>query len=606
MGKKNKNRRELCQTSDNTGDKVNFRNNVKENVPVKGLHNLGNTCYLNAALQCLARSPWLLNLLVVDESRESSLTKPNGDSLCTLCVSLPLMKCPLTTQFKELISVLKPGELPNTKMNSSNAISPGMFRNVFIERCPRFSGFRQHDSHELIRALLDCLKQEELSRWKKGILLKLNVNPKDVRDDEKESIRSWGKAASIATIVDRLFGGILVSTIQCCCCGTVRPKFEPFLDLSLSVSETNVSKRNINESVSKQHSKGASSSKQLRKKERKRKAPKQRKRQNFIHDYQSDQGCLDQCSSDSDSQKTKHNHQPLDTFIAKCCADVTDPNVDSKHVENVDGDLVVNEHQHEDNNGNNDVNLLNSNECELSSETLNQGSCDEVASSDGNCADVEGSDRYDSVVSLQVIPNGCDGNVKQSEINHINTELEKLSLNTVVSSQLFSCDSDELNQAIHYARVPLGQNRSNNSTEEGVTSIYECLSKYTSAELLTGSNRLICDVCTKQKSLDELDNNLDSESMDKQTSNNNKPDILQDAIKRDLIYKPPPILTIHLKRFQQASEQFLECMEHFLLHDQSTTTPLPKVIFPVQLDSNGFHVFREPPICISSFPQLFY
>ncbi|CAH8644900.1 unnamed protein product [Schistosoma rodhaini] len=570
MGKKNKNRRELCQTSDNTGDKVNFRNNVKENVPVKGLHNLGNTCYLNAALQCLARSPWLLNLLVVDESRESSLTKPNGDSLCTLCVSLPLMKCPLTTQFKELISVLKPGELPNTKMNSSNAISPGMFRNVFIERCPRFSGFRQHDSHELIRALLDCLKQEELSRWKKGILLKLNVNPKDVRDDEKESIRSWGKAASIATIVDRLFGGILVSTIQCCCCGTVRPKFEPFLDLSLSVSETNVSKRNINESVSKQHSKGASSSKQLRKKERKRKAPKQRKRQNFIHDYQSDQGCLDQCSSDSDSQKTKHNHQPLDTFIAKCCADVTDPNVDSKHVENVDGDLVVNEHQHEDNNGNNDVNLLNSNECELSSETLNQGSCDEVASSD----DVEGSDRYDSVVSLQVIPNGCDGNVKQSEINHINTELEKLSLNTVVSSQLFSCDSDELNQAIHYARVPLGQNRSNNSTEEGVTSIYECLSKYTSAELLTGSNRLICDVCTKQKSLDELDNNLDSESMDKQTSNNNKPDILQDAIKRDLIYKPPPILTIHLKRFQQVGFQLRKSQK--------------RIHFPIYLDITPF------------------
>lgn len=53
-----------------------------------------------------------------------------------------------------------------------------MFRNVFVERCPRFSGFGQHDSHELIRALLDCLKQEELARWKKGILLKLNVNPK--------------------------------------------------------------------------------------------------------------------------------------------------------------------------------------------------------------------------------------------------------------------------------------------------------------------------------------------------------------------------------------------------------------------------------------------
>ncbi|CAH8576155.1 unnamed protein product [Schistosoma mattheei] len=504
----------------------------------KGLHNLGNTCYLNAALQCLARSPWLLNLLVVDEPRESTLTKPNGDSISTLCVSLPLMKCPLTSQFKELVSVLKPDELSNSKMSSSNTISPGMFRNVFVERCPRFSGFGQHDSHELIRALLDCLKQEELARWKKGILLKLNVNPKDVRDDEKESIRNWGKAASIATTVDRLFGGILVSTLQCCCCGTVRPKFEPFLDLSLSVSQNNVSKHNINELVSKQHSKGASSSKQLRKKERKRKTQKQRKRQNFIHDHQSDQECLDQCSSDSDSRKTKHiEHSPLDTFIAMCCADATTPNVDSKLIENVNGDLDIDENQYKDNNGNNDVNkngenLPNLNECELSNETLNQSFCDEVASSDGNCADGEGSDRCDSVASLQVITNGCNENLQQVEMNNTNTEqityeLEKLCLNTVPS---FSCDSNELNQAIHYARIPLGQSKSINSTEDGVTSIYECLSKYTSAELLTGSNRLICD--------------------------------------------PPPILTIHLKRFQQVGVQLRKSQK--------------RIHFPIYLDITPF------------------
>ncbi|CAH8602989.1 unnamed protein product [Schistosoma curassoni] len=582
MGKKNKNRRELYQTLDNSGDKVNFRNDVKETVPVKGLHNLGNTCYLNAALQCLARSPWLLNLLVVDEPRESTLTKPNGDSISTLCVSLPLMKCPLTSQFKELISVLKPGELSNSKMSSSNTISPGMFRNVFVERCPRFSGFGQHDSHELIRALLDCLKQEELARWKKGILLKLNVNPKDVRDDEKESIRNWGKAASIATTVDRLFGGILVSTLQCCCCGTVRPKFEPFLDLSLSVSQNNVSKRNTNEFVSKHHSKGASSSKQLRKKERKRKTQKQRKRQHFIHDHQSDQECLDQCSSDSDSRKTKQiEHSPLDTFVAMCCDDVTTPNVNSKLIENVNGDLDIDENQYKDNKGNNDVNkngenLPNLNECELSSETLNQSFCDEVASSDGNCADGEGSDRCDSVASLQVITNGCDENLQQVEINNTNTEqityeLDKLCLNTVPS---FSCDSDELNQAIHYARIPLGQSKSINSTEDGVTSIYECLSKYTSAELLTGSNRLICDVCTKRNSLDELENNLTSETMNKQTSNNNKPDILQDVIKRDLIYKPPPILTIHLKRFQQVGVQLRKSQK--------------RIHFPIYLDITPF------------------
>ncbi|KAK4468877.1 hypothetical protein MN116_008039 [Schistosoma mekongi] len=594
MGKKIRNRKGLSQTSVNEGKNLELRNNVKENLPVKGLHNLGNTCYFNAALQCLGRSPWLLELLAGDEPRESTLTKPNEvnnrglatsfqGSVSTLCISLPPTKCILTTQFKELISILKSNE-SSIKMFSFNTISPGMLRNVFIERCPRFSGFRQHDSHELIRCLLDCIKQEELIRWKKGILLKLNINTKDVRDDVKESVRNWGKAASTATIVDRLFGGVLVSTIECCCCGTVRPRFEPFLDLSLSVTETDVSKHNRYESVSRHHSKDASHCKQLRKKERKRKTQKQRKYHSFTHDSQSDQEHLNHNSSDSDTERNGDGDQSKDTFIAKCCADVDDKRIEN---ENVSLDVIKN-HIECDNNSNDDnigANLTNQDESNHLSEALNHSNSEEtMASSDGNCADSEVSD---SVTSPQLTLNGSDVDLKRTETGDLHTaevitsELENFHLNSVAPSSQLLCDSDELSQAIHYARVPF--NRSVNiNTEQEATSIYQYLSKYTSAELLTGSNRLVCDVCTKRQTLSgkSLSNSSIMESTDdNMESNNNNNDnsnspILQDVIKRDLIYRPPPILTIHLKRFQQVGVQLRKSQK--------------RIQFPMYLDITPF------------------
>ncbi|KAH8874687.1 Ubiquitin carboxyl-terminal hydrolase 16 [Schistosoma japonicum] len=403
-------------------------------------------------------------------------------------------------------------------MLSFSTISPGMLRNVFIERCPRFSGFRQHDSHELIRSLLDCIKHEELIRWKKGILLKLNINTKDVRDDVKESVRNWGKAASTATIVDRLFGGVLISTIECCCCGTIRPRFEPFLDLSLSVTETDLSKHNGCESVSRHHSKDASRCTQLRKKERKRKTQKQRKYQSFTHDSRSDQEHMNHNSSDSDTERNGDGDQSIDTFIAKCCADM-----DDKRLDNEDVSRHVKENHTECGNNSNDDDDNNNNEAKLTNPDLKP---------------TEASD----LITSQVIKSG----------------LEKLHLNSVAPSSQLLCNSDELSQAIHYARVPF--NRSVNiNTNEDATSIYQCLSKYTSAELLTGSNRLVCDVCTKRQTLSGKSLNSSSsmettdDNMASDINNNDRSNlpVLQDVIKRDLIYRPPPILTIHLKRFQQ-------------------------------------------------------
>uniref|UniRef100_A0AA85J0S8 Ubiquitin carboxyl-terminal hydrolase n=1 Tax=Trichobilharzia regenti TaxID=157069 RepID=A0AA85J0S8_TRIRE len=582
MGKKNRNKRESRQYFIQDNSKTVVNKNSKDTVSVKGLHNLGNTCYFNAGIQCLSRSPWLPELLFADEPRELTLTKPDGDSVSSLSISLPPMKCTLTEHFKEISSVLRPIQTPNSKTCSAATLSPTLLRSIFIERCPRFGGFRQHDSHEFIRSLLDCMKQEELTRWKKGILLKLNVNPKDIRDDEREAVRSWGKSASVATIVDRLFGGVLISTLECCCCGTVRPRFEPFLDLSLSILETNVPRHRQNESTGKQFSKGMTSSKQLRKKERKRKTQRQRKRQNFVNDRDTDNECLNRCSSESEFHETnvgqieKANDHPRCTYnshssrrsssSSMCAAD-----------EMKKGNCNTDQYDTAEVNTEEIENSVDLNDSDRSGEPLNQIQCDESISSDGNCADIEGSDRHDSVTSLQLVDNGCDENSKPTEANNTNTlltivdDLKKLHLDSSTPSQLLY-DPDEVVQAIHYSRIPLGKNRYSSSGDNSTTSIYDCLSKYTAAEVLTGCNRLVCDVCSKRSIESEhKESNMETVNGEKKPD---APSVLQDVIKRDLIYKPPPILTIHLKRFQQLG-----------VHVQKSQK---RINFPIYLDLSPF------------------
>ncbi len=78
------------------------------------------------------------------------------------------------------------------------------------------------------------------------------------------------------------------------------------------------------------------------------------------------------------------------------------------------------------------------------------------------------------------------------------------------------------------------------SRTTAVTDLERHLARYTAPEALTGSNQTICEVCTKRAGGGG-------------GGKGGKPSVRCDSVKRDLIIRPPAVLTIHLKRFQQVS-----------------------------------------------------
>ncbi|XP_022722709.1 ubiquitin carboxyl-terminal hydrolase 1-like [Durio zibethinus] len=163
----------------------------KSGYVVRGLVNLGNTCFFNSVMQ---------NLLALDRLRDYFL---NMDaSMGQLTISL-----------KKLFAETKP------EMGLKNAINPKPFFGCVCAKAPQFRGYQQHDSHELLRCLLDVLYMEELALKKHT-----NASKNDIVTVKQD-----------LTFVDAVFGGQISSTLCCEECGHSSTVYEPFLDLSLSV-----------------------------------------------------------------------------------------------------------------------------------------------------------------------------------------------------------------------------------------------------------------------------------------------------------------------------------------------------------------------------------
>ncbi|PON50896.1 Ubiquitinyl hydrolase [Parasponia andersonii] len=181
-----------------------------------GLQNLGNTCFMNSALQCLAHTPKLVDYFLGDYGREINHENPLG------------MDGEIALAFGDLIRKLwAPGATP---------VAPRVFKSKLARFAPQFSGFNQHDSQELLAFLLDGL-HEDLNRVKCKPYLE--VKDGDGRPDVEIADEYWQNhlARNDSIIVD-VCQGQYKSTLVCPICRKISVTFDPFMYLSLPLPST--------------------------------------------------------------------------------------------------------------------------------------------------------------------------------------------------------------------------------------------------------------------------------------------------------------------------------------------------------------------------------
>jgi ubiquitin C-terminal hydrolase len=163
---------------------------------VKGLLNVGNTCYFNSAMQCLNASSDFVETIIAKK------IIPSKDSK-----SVPAML--LRKNMYEFIIAMR-----NTKNNVHN---PEHVLNAIRRKYRKFCGYHQQDSHELLITVIDRLIEEEQELYKA------------IKEEEKS-------VSFYDTTISKVFVSKLTNKISCMVCNSVYWVFDPSIAYSLPVS----------------------------------------------------------------------------------------------------------------------------------------------------------------------------------------------------------------------------------------------------------------------------------------------------------------------------------------------------------------------------------
>ena len=198
--------------SSSLSDIVNRLSKKDSSIGLRGLDNIGNTCFMNSALQCLSNTSGLTKYFLTKQF-QSELNPKTSHQIAEAYYNLlkALWLSPYQTQFSSL--------------------TPEQFRESFISIAESFSGFRQQDSQEFLIYLLDKI-HDDLNRIVDKPYIAIN------KEGDNEPDECWRRYLSRddSIIVD-LFQGQLKNRLCCLNCGHINNNYEAFMMLSLPIPQ---------------------------------------------------------------------------------------------------------------------------------------------------------------------------------------------------------------------------------------------------------------------------------------------------------------------------------------------------------------------------------